>query len=94
MKPGDIPIHLARVSCNKGAWIIDVRSGLSGQDSDHVALRLLLERNLDEEHVVTRRLFLYVSQHDLQNRRDYVLDRIRIWVEQEEGDGELNLVAK
>jgi hypothetical protein len=94
MNAGDIPIHLARIETKKGGWIVDVRSRSSGQNGGHVAVQLLLEHSIDEEHVITRRLLLYVVRHELEARTEHVLDRIRTWIEEEEGDGELNLVAK
>ncbi len=94
LKSADVSLHLQKVNASNGDWIIDVRSGLRSQNNDNVALQLFLERSVDEEHVETRKLKLYVWSPQLASNERVIEVRnaIRNWLEQSEGDGELNLV--
>ena len=96
VEPEDVSLHYQRVETSKGTWLIDVQTGIRSQGNDNVALKLIVETNIDEERIQYRRLSLYAWDADLQNKEgiEAVLKRIKVWIETTDGDGELNLVGK
>lgn len=77
------------VDTSKGAWGVYVQSIAHSQDGKHVFMTLILERNVDDEHIETRKLTLQVESEGLENVSgvDTVLNGIRRWIETTEGDG-------
>lgn len=94
MRPEEIRLH--DVETSKGQWGIFVQSVVKAQDNDNLFLRILLEQNIDYEHIRMRTLNLLVFSRELASDAGLVgiLDHIRNWINTTDGDGFLDLVSK
>jgi hypothetical protein len=93
LKPQDVDLH--SVETAKGDWGIHVQSVVESEDKKSVFMTIILERNTDDEHVVTRMLQMSASAPDLANAsgRDDLRNLIRNWIETSEGDGSVDGVC-
>jgi len=94
MKAEDI--GLRDVDTSKGRWGVFVQSVVKAQDNDNLFLRIVLEQNIDDEHIKMRRLDLLVFSPELASHAGLatVLDQIRNCIDTTDGDGSLDLVSK
>jgi hypothetical protein len=94
MKPQDVELH--NVDTSRGSWGIFVQSVAKAQDNDNLFLTTVLEQNIDDEHIDSRRLKLLVFSPELASDagRKGILREIRSWIDTTEGDGSLDLVSK
>lgn len=94
MRPEDIELH--GVETSKGSWGIFVQSAVKARDDDNLFLTIVLERNIDEEHIETRRLTLLLFSRELKSDtgRKGILREIRCWIDTTDGDGSLDLASK
>lgn len=93
MQPKDVPIHLSQINTSGGAWLLDVRSVTQTQDGKSILLKAVLEQAVDEESFLRRELEMIMpaSFMDDPELSADLIDRIRIWIENPENDGYLNL---
>lgn len=65
------------------------------EESDNLALQLVLQHIEEENHLESRRLYAVVPASDLENPHQPVLiaDRIRHWIETTQGNGFLHLAS-
>lgn len=89
LKPQDVRIH--SVETSKGQWGIYVQSVVETENKKNLFVTIILERDIDDEHIISRRLVLSVSASGLASPsgRDEILNLIRNWVETTEGDGSI-----
>ena len=94
LKPQDIRLH--SVETSKGEWGIYVQSVVETENKKNVFMTIILERNIDEEHIMSRRLVMSVSALELASPsgRNEVRNLIRNWVETSEGDGSIDGVSQ
>jgi hypothetical protein len=94
MKPEEIRLH--DVDTSKGSWGVFVQSVVKAQGNDNLFLTIVLEQNMDDEHVRMRGLKLLVFSPELASDagRAGILDEIRNWIDTTDGDGFLDLVSK
>lgn len=87
MNPQDIQLH--DVNSSKGHWGIFVQSIVEEQKGENVFVTLILEQNIDDEHIRSRKLDILVSASQLASPqgRSKLLNQIRNWIETTEGDG-------
>src|ERR1700730_5740082 len=88
-KPQDVDLHT--VDTSKGRRGIFVQSVVGAQKSESLFVTLVLEQNMDEEPIRSRRLVMLLSASELASPADLngVLNQIRDWLETTEGDGSL-----
>ena len=94
--PQQNPLDLNVVGTRKGPWLIRVNAVMAEQESENVALQLVLH-SLDEEHPAeTRRLYAVLPASDLEipQERVVIADHIRRWIEHTEGNGFLDLGSR
>jgi hypothetical protein len=93
MKPQDV--HLQSVDTSKGVWGIFVQSVVEPQNRENLFVALILEQNIDDEHIKSRKLKILVSASDLQSPSGLsgILNQIRTWIDITEGDGFLDGVS-
>lgn len=89
LKPQDVHIH--SVETSKGQWGIYVQSVVETENKKNLFVTIILERDIDDEHIISRRLVLAISVSGLASPsgRDEILNLIRNWVETTEGDGSI-----
>lgn len=89
LKPQDVHIH--SVETSKGQWGIYVQSVVETENKKNLFVTIILERDIDDEHIISRRLVLAISASGLASPsgRDEILNLIRNWVETTEGDGSI-----
>jgi hypothetical protein len=94
LKPQDVRLH--EVDTSKGQWGIYVQSVVEAENRRNLFVTIILERNTDDEHIVSRRLVMSVSASELASSsgRNEVLNLIRNWVETTEGDGSIDGVSQ
>jgi hypothetical protein len=63
LKPQDVRLHWVETA--KGEWGIHVQSVVESEDKKKLFMTIILERNIDDEHVMTRRLAMSVSASEL-----------------------------
>lgn len=89
MNPQDLRVPV--VNTSKGHWGIYPQSVVESQNGQYIFITAILERNIDEEHIDSRKLDILVSASELTNPtgRIGILNEIRTWIETTEGDGVL-----
>jgi hypothetical protein len=94
LMPRDVRLH--SVETAKGEWGIYVQSVVETENKKNVFMTIVLERNIDSEHIKSRRLAMSVSASELASPsgRDEILSLIRNWVETSEGDGSIDGLAQ
>ena len=87
-------IHLREVHSSKGDWGIHVQSVVEARSTENLFVTMILERNIDDEHIESRKLAIMVCASQLVSPlgRDEVLTQIRNWIETTEGDGSLTIL--
>jgi hypothetical protein len=87
MKPQDLNLH--HVDTSKGEWGIFVQSVVEAQNGQNLFVTLILEQNIDDEHIRGRKLEMLVPASELLSPlgRTGILDQIRTWIEMTDGDG-------
>ena len=90
MNPQDVNLHT--IDTSKGSWEIFVQSVVEAVNRNQFFVTLILERNIDDEHIESRRLKLSVLGSELTTPtgRIGILSSIRNWIETSEGDGAIN----
>jgi hypothetical protein len=90
MLPQDVPLH--EVQTSKGDWGIYVQSVVQSQNGDSFFMTIIVERNIDLEHIESRKFAMLVAASELASPsgRSGVLSRIRAWIETTEGDGSID----
>jgi predicted ABC-type ATPase len=94
--PQQNPLHYNVLGTSKGRWLIRVNAVMAAEESDNLALQLVL-RNLEEDSgAETRRLYAVVHESHLNIPQERVLiaDRIRQWIETTHGNGFLDLASR
>lgn len=93
--PHQIALDFNVLSTSRGPWLIRVNSVMAAEESENLALQLVLQNLEDEKTSETRRLYAVVPASDLENPQQRVLiaDHIRHWVETTHGNGFLDLVS-
>ena len=94
LKPQDVGLH--EVETSKGQWGIYVQSVVEAENKEHLFVTIILERNIDDEHIMSRRLAMSISASELASSsgRKEVLNLIRNWIETTEGDGSIDGVSQ
>jgi hypothetical protein len=94
LKPQDVRFH--SVETSKGAWGIYVQSVVETENSKNLFVTMILERNIDDEHIMSRRVVMSVSASELASPSGLkdILNLIRNWVETTEGDGSIDGVSQ
>jgi hypothetical protein len=94
VKPEDVRLH--EVDTSKGRWGIFVQSVVEALNDETLFLTIILEQNIDDEHIRSRRLEMSLAASELASLsgRNSVLSQIRSWVEKTEGDGSINGVSE
>jgi hypothetical protein len=94
LKPQDVGLHA--VDTSKGQWGIYVQSVVEAENKKTLFVTITLERNIDDEHITSRRLVMSVSEPELASPsgRNQILNLIRNWVETTEGDGSIDGVSQ
>ena len=84
-------MRLEQVDTSKGEWGVFVQSVVELWDGEELFLLIVLEQNIDDEHVRSRKLEMSVAASNLANPsgRRSVLKQICNWIETTEGDGSL-----
>jgi hypothetical protein len=92
--PEELPLHLAKMDTGNDVWLIAVANVTETQSRQNLLLKLTLEQTLDGETFRSRELSLMAPAALLfeAEASAQVIDRIRDWVEESEGDGFLDLV--
>jgi hypothetical protein len=90
LKPEDVRLH--SVETSKGQWGIYVQSVVESENKKNLFMTIILERNIDDEHIMSRRLAMSVSASELASPsgRNAILNLIREWIEMTEGDGSID----
>jgi len=93
LKPQDVRLH--EVDTSKGQWGIYVQSVVEAENKKNLFVTIILERNIDDEHIMSRRLVMSVSASELASPsgRNEVLNLIPNWIETTEGDGSIDGVS-
>ena len=93
MNPQDVRLH--DVDTSKGHWGIFVQSLVEAQNRETIFVTMIVEQNVDEEHIQSRKLTLAASTSQLASPqgRSEILDKIRDWIETTEGDGSLDAIS-
>jgi hypothetical protein len=94
LKPQDVRLH--EVDTSKGQWGIYVQSVVEAENNKTLFVTITLERNIDDEHITSRKLVMSVSERELASLsgRNQILNLIRNWVETTEGDGSIDGVSQ
>jgi len=94
VEPQDVQLH--EVDTSKGHWGIFVQSVVEARDGENLFVTVILEQNIDDEHIKSRRLEMFVSASELASpsSRSGVLGQIRNWIETTEGDGSLGRMSQ
>ena|SRR5215467_14555251 len=94
VNPQDVRLH--EVDTPKGDWGIFVQSVVDARNGENLFVTMILEQNVDDEHIRTRKLEMLVaaSQLTTPSGRSRVLNQIRNWIETTEGDGALTVVPE
>jgi hypothetical protein len=92
INPQDLRLH--DVDTSKGHWGIFVQSVVEAQNGENLFATIILEQNIDDEHIRSRKLEVLVAASAVANPsgRNGVLNQIRQWIETTEGDGSLTVV--
>ena len=90
LKPQDIRLH--SVETSKGEWDIYVQTVVETENKKNFFVTMILERNIDDEHIMSRRLVMSVSASELASPsgQNEVRNLIRNWVDTTDGDGSLD----
>jgi len=90
LKPQDIRLH--SVETSKGEWGIYVQTVVETENKKNFFVTMILERNIDDEHIMSRRLVMSVSASELASPsgQNEVRNLIRNWVDTTDGDGSLD----
>jgi hypothetical protein len=90
LKPQDVRLH--SVETSKGQWGIHVQSVVETENKKSIFMTIILERNIDDEHIASRKLVMSVSAPELASLsgRNEILNLIRNWVDTTDGDGSLD----
>jgi len=90
LKPQDVRLH--SVETSKGEWGIYVQSVVETENKKNVFMTIILERNIDDEHIMSRKLVMSVSAPELAgpSGRNEILNLIRNWVDTTDGDGSID----
>ena len=93
MQPNDVPIHLSQINTSGGLWLLDVQSATLTQDGKSILLRAVLEQAVDEESCLKRELEMIMPASFLDDPElsADLIDKIRMWIENPQNDGYLNL---
>jgi hypothetical protein len=93
--PRQNPLDYNVLGTSKGRWLIRVSAVMAADESDNLALQLLLQNLEDDKTSGQRHLYVVVAASDLEIPQERVLiaDRIRHWVESTEGNGFLDLAS-
>jgi hypothetical protein len=93
--PHQIPLDFNVLGTKQGRWLIRVNAVMAEQESDNLALQLVLQNLEDERTGETRRLYAVVPASDLEipQQRVLIADRIRHWIETTHGNGFLDLAS-
>jgi hypothetical protein len=93
INPQDLRLH--DVDTSKGHWGIFVQSVVEAQNGENLFAKIILEQNIDDEHIRSRKLEVLVAVSELvsPSGRNGVLNQIRQWIETTEGDGSLTVVS-
>jgi hypothetical protein len=89
-------VRLHRVDSSKGHWGIFVQSVVEASNAENLFVTVILERNIDDEHIESRKLTISVSASQLTSPlgREEVLAQIRNWIETTEGNGSLTIAPR
>jgi len=89
-------VRLHRVDSSKGHWGIFVQSVVEARNAENLFVTMILERNINDEHIESRKLTISVSESQLTSPsgQNEVLAQIRNWVETTEGDGSLTIAPR
>lgn len=90
---GKLPIDSAHLETAKGSWLIAVQSIAETLAGTTILIGIILEQNIDEESVQTRRLETMIDRntaYEPENSQE-LLDQIRKWIETTDEDGFLDL---
>src|ERR1039457_1160739 len=92
--PEELPFHLAKMDTGNDVWLIAVANVTETQSGQNLLLKLILEQRVDEETFRSRELSLMAPAALILEAETsaQVIDRIRDWIEKNEGDGFLDLV--
>ena len=92
LDPRDVPLR--HVDTSKGEWGIFVQSVVETWNGNNLFMTIILEQNIADERVRTRKLEMLVAASELASPsgRERVLNEIRQWIEAAEGDGSLTIV--
>ena len=92
--PEELPIHDTRMDTGNGEWLIAVANVMETQSGQNLLLKLILEQSVDEQTFQSRELSLMAPTAVIFETETcaQVIDRIRDWIEKNEGDGFLDLV--
>jgi hypothetical protein len=91
--PGKLPIDLAHLETAKGSWLIVVENIAETLAGTTLLIGMILEQNIDDESVQTRRLETMVDRntaYEPENSKE-LLDQICKWIETTDVDGFLDL---
>ena len=90
MNPQDVNLHT--ITTSKGSWGIFVQSVVEAVNRNQLFVTMILERNIDDEHIESRGLKMSVLGSELTTPagRIGILSSIRNWIETSEGDGAIN----
>jgi hypothetical protein len=93
--PHQIPLDFNVVDTNQGNWLIRVNAVMAAEESENLALQLVLQNLEEEKSWESRRLYAVIPASDLDNPQQRVLiaDRIRHWIETTHGNGFLDLAS-
>ena len=91
--PQQTPLHLNVLGTQKGRWLIRVNAVIAEEESPNISLQLVLDRLEEDAPPETRRLYAVVPAGDLENpqQRVIIAERIRVWIENTQGNGFLDL---
>jgi len=93
MKSVSVTLNSQDVDTSKGHWGIFVQSVVESRKGENLFMTIILEQNVDEEHIRTRKLQMLAGASQLATcmGRDRVIKQIRQWIETTEGDGALTV---
>jgi hypothetical protein len=95
VNPHHNPLDFNVLGTKQGRWIIRVNAVMAEQQSDNLALQLVLQNLEEEKTSEIRRVYAVVPASDLENpqQRALIGDRIRHWIETTHGNGFLDLAS-
>ena len=87
------PVGLNEVDTSKGYSGVFVQSVVESRKGENLVMTIILEQNVDEENIRTRKLQMLAGASQLATcmGRDRVIKQIRQWIETTEGDGALTV---